>query len=411
MAHDCGDGALLSLDTALALYGANLHALPAVERPLAEALGHVLAAPVSSAVDLPLFTQSAVDGYALHAADIAAASAATPVRLPVIGEVRAGVAPDAPLPRGAAMRIFTGGRLPTGADVIARQEIVTREGAAMLLHEPLPAGCDVRERGEELRVGAPLAAAGQRLHSGLVAALAMAGVSSLRVIAQPHVSVLVTGDEVSASPQNEAGVYDANGPLVRSWFVERGHAVPRVRNVVDDREQLTAALREALDSSDLVLTTGGVSVGDHDLVRPVASSLGVREVFWQVAQKPGKPLYFGLRETAGRQQVLIGLPGNPGAVLIGLHVHVAAVLAHLQHLPAPVWLNGRLSSAVREDSREQLLRMTQRVDEEGQVHLDRLDRQASHMLSNLSQADALVRIPAGKALGAGARVRWIALSR
>ncbi|WP_028079193.1 molybdopterin molybdotransferase MoeA [Solimonas soli] len=414
MAHDaCGHGNLLSLDEALARY-ALIRPLQATRLAPEAALHHVLAAPASAAVDLPMYMQSAVDGYALRRADLAGGAA-----LPLAGEVRAGVAAEGPLPARAAMRIFTGGRLPDGADTVARQEIVERrDDGTIVVGDALAPGADVRQRGEELRAGAQLASAGQHLHAGLVAALAMAGVREVDAIAPPRVALLVTGDEIvtTAAPgvdgPAQASVFDANGPLVRSWFRARGLHAPLTRYVVDDEARLSAALAEALDGADLVLTTGGVSVGDHDLVRPVASALGVHEVFWQVAQKPGKPLYFGLRDAGtSAQKVLLGLPGNPGAVLIGLHVHVAAVLARLQGSAdaAPAWRHGRLAAPVRSDAREQLLRMALRVDDSGQVWLDKLGRQASHMLSNLADAGALARIPAGRALEAQAVVQWLPL--
>lgn len=406
---DCGHGALLPLDEALACYHRELRRLPSISGTPDALRGHVLAQAVQSSVDLPMFTQSAVDGYALRAADTKGASAAQPLRLPLVGEVRAGIAPPQALQARQAMRIFTGGRLPEGADTVARQEIVRRDGEQMLLGTALALGTDVRERGGELRVGAPLASPGQRLHAGLVAALAMAGTAQVQVHRQPRVRVLVTGDEISTAPTGAAEVYDANGPLTRSWFAERGHAIPDCRTVADRREELQAALREALDEADLVITTGGVSVGDYDLVRPVASELGVREVFWQVSQKPGKPLYFGVRQDGERQKAIIGLPGNPGAVLVCLHVHVAELLAALGAAERPLWRSGVLTQAIRADEREQLLRMSVRLDEQGRALLAPLPRQASHMLSNLSAASALVRIAPGRAPEAGETAAWLPL--
>lgn len=412
MSHsDCGHGALLSLDAALQAYVREVQPLPLQRLPLAAALQRVLATAVTACVDLPIFTQSAVDGYALRAADLAAATVAAPRRLPVAGEVRAGAVAAAPLQAGQLLRIFTGGRLPAGADAVARQEIVERQGDSVVLRQPVPIGTDVRVRGEELRAGAELARSGQRLHAGLVAALAMAGVAEVEVRRAPRIRVLVTGDEVGQDGPGEAGVFDANGPLVSSWFAERGYPPPRVDYVADQRRAVDAALRAALADADLVLTTGGVSVGDHDLVRPSARGLGVHEVFWQVAQKPGKPLYFGVLGEGSARRLLLGLPGNPAAVLVCLHVHVAAVLAQLEQLdqPMPAWRAGRLASAVRAGAREQLLRMALRVDATGQNWLERLDRQDSHMLSNLAAASALVRIPAGLEPAAGVVVQWLAL--
>lgn len=406
---DCGHGALLALDEAIAQYHRQLRPLP-VQRAAPDALrGQMLAQDVFAQVDLPTFTQSAVDGYALRSADTQAASAAQPARLPVVAEVRAGIEAAAPLAPGEAMRIFTGGRVPEGADTIARQEIVRRDGRHLLLAAALPAGTDIRPRGEELRAGARVASAGQRLHSGLIAALAMAGAGEVAAYRAPRVRVLITGDEISSAPAGGAQVFDANGPLTRSWFAERGYALPECRLVADTREDLQAALREALDEADLVITTGGVSVGDYDLVRPVSVELGVKEIFWQVAQKPGKPLYFGLREEAGAQKVIMGLPGNPGAVLACLQVHVAEVLAALGAGERPCWRAGVLTAPLRADSREQLLRMRLALDETGRAQLTPLPRQASHMLSNMAQASALVRIAPGRAVQAGETAQWLAL--
>lgn len=414
VSDDCGHGELLPLDAALASYSREVKVLATERLPVGAALHRVLAADVAAAVDLPMFTQSAVDGYAVRAADLIGADDQRPARLPVAGELRAGLAPEAPLLPGQSWRIFTGGRLPDGADAVARQEIVARDAGHAVLRRALTPGTDVRQRGEELRAGSRLARAGQRLHSGLIAALAMAGVRDVEVYCAPRVRVLVTGDEVSqAGAPGGAGIFDANGPLVRSWFAEHGYAPPQIDYVIDDRALLEAAMRDALDDADLLVTTGGVSVGDHDLIRPVARALGVRDVFWQVAQKPGKPLYFGVRDRAEvRPCLLLGLPGNPGAVLMALHVHVACALACLQNAsePAPHWCSGRISAAVRGDAREQLLRMALRIDDAGQVWLEELGKQESHMLSNLASASALVRVPAATSLDAGAQVRWLALS-
>jgi molybdopterin molybdotransferase len=393
---------VISLDQALAHYLSELPLLAASRQPLENVLGSVLAEAACAAVDLPLFTQSAVDGYALDHRDAAAA-------LRLVGEVAAGASVLPSIDRGEAVRIYTGGALPPGADCVARQEIVDVEDGRICIRKLLAVHADTRLRGEELGAGALLAPAGTRLTPGLIAALAMAGVGEIMTRPPPRVRVLVTGDEVipPGGTLTAGRIFDANGPLLRSWFHGRGVAVDVV-HVADTLTALREALELALAEADLVITTGGVSVGDRDYVREAAAGLGTREVFWRVAQKPGMPLYFGMREHCA----IIGLPGNPGAVMVGLHVHVERVMALMQgeRDPLPHWRAGRLAAAVRGDGkRELLMRMRLQHDAAGAAQLQPLDRQGSHMLSNLVEANALVRINA-PALSAGETVEWIPLT-
>ncbi|HZP11463.1 MAG TPA: molybdopterin molybdotransferase MoeA, partial [Nevskiaceae bacterium] len=235
---------MISLQGALAAYAAALRPLAPQERALGDALGHVLAEDVASRVDLPMFTQSAVDGYALHSADAAAT-------LRVIGEIAAGTAPTLELPRGCAARIFTGGALPAGADTCARQEIVERIGDEIRLQKSLAVGADTRFRGEEVREGATLARAGQRLHSGMIASLAMAGVPHVAVRPKPRIALIVTGNEVAGDSPRAGEIFDANGPLISSWLRERGYPLASVRHVRDEPARLRSALTEAIGESDL----------------------------------------------------------------------------------------------------------------------------------------------------------------
>lgn len=410
MAHDCGDVAhggkapLLPLAGALAEYATRIQPLPAVTLKLGDALGCVLAAGAASQVDLPLFTQSAVDGYALRSADAGGA-------LQLVGEVAAGAASMPTVGAGEAVRIFTGGALPPGADTVARQEIVRRDGDRIRIEGALAADVDIRHRGEEIRSGDPIAQAGQRLHSGLLSALAMAGVTTVSVRPRPRVAVLVTGNEVAQPGEVlEAGrIHDANGPLTRGWLAEQGYPLVQLRYVRDDYDSVVQALEEAAASADLILSSGGVSVGDHDHLPKAAQQAGFERVFWKVAQKPGKPIWYGMRGNTP----LLALPGNPAAVLIGLHVHAIRALQLLEGIdrPAPLWRNGVLASEFRADRlRDSLLRVRVDYADDGRLLLHRLGRQDSHMLSNLAQADGLLWLPASDApLAAGTAARWITL--
>ncbi|MDF3982240.1 molybdopterin molybdotransferase MoeA [Luteibacter sp. PPL201] len=396
--------ALLALEEALARYAASLRPLPTQRVPVEMALGAVLASAPVARVSLPRFTQSAMDGYALRAAD------GTQARH-LVGTSAAGSPTDVTVGPGQAIRILTGAVLPDGADAVARQEIVDRDGDTLVLREPVRVGAAIRHEGEELAEGAVLAEAGQRVTSGLIALFAMAGVHEVDVHRRPRVAVLITGDEVlrAGQPLGPGQVYDANGPLVRAWMVEHGYGEPVVAYVHDDEHALEEALSAALESADLVITSGGVSVGDRDYVPLVADRLGVRRVFWKVAQKPGKPLWYGLRDDG---KALLGMPGNPGAVLVCLAIHARAVLGHLggETAPQPAWRQGTLQASLDADAeRDRLVRM--RLDlSDGIARLWALPRQESHMLSNLAAAHVLAWLPSRTTVFAeGERIAWIPL--
>jgi len=373
---------------------------------LTRALHRVLAEPVLAACDLPPFTQSAVDGYAVRNQDLNQGV------LPLGGTVRASALAALPeLVPGTVQRIYTGGMLPQGADTVVRQEWTrAMDGAVQFLRAP-EIGADVRRRGEELGSGARLADAGLRLTPGMLAALAAASLQEVAVHDAPRIAVLVTGDEV-APPGTDCRlgqVADANGPLVTAWLAAQGYAEVHLDYVTDSAATVRAALQQAFSHSDLVLTTGGVSVGDHDYVPRVALELGAQPLFWKVAQKPGKPVFAALRDGVP----LLGLPGNPASVLVNLLVYARHALDRLEGLasPGPEFRTGVLESPVRADpERDQWVRVSVRFDELGRARLGRLPKQGSHMLSNLMHAGGLVWVPANASeLPAGAAVRWIAL--
>ncbi|AOA58579.1 molybdopterin molybdotransferase MoeA [Acinetobacter larvae] len=378
--------------------------------PLSEAHRHYLAQDVISQIALPLFDQSAVDGYALSSQDILDGIR----QFELLGEIRAGVRNSVAVTTGQCLRIFTGGLLAAGTDSVARQEIVSLAHGKIQLHQTIEKGCDVRYQGEELGVGTVLARRGQWLNSGLIAALSMAGVTQLSVYRRPRIAVLITGDEVATTydpaqysrvgdppktsiDREDHHVYDANAPMILTWLQAQGYAGIYLEHVADNHEAVQRALSNALNHYDVVISTGGVSVGDYDLIRPVSKTLGAEEIFWKVAQKPGKPMYFARYQHAGRHCYLLGLPGNPAAVWVALWVHVATLLNALQGCPSarPRWQMAKLKTGniLKMDSREQLLRMRLDVDAHGQGIVSTLHKQQSHMLSNLATANVIARIP------------------
>lgn len=400
---------MISIDRAFEAYRRHLSPLPAVDRSLERARGRVLAEAVTSRTDLPPFAQSSMDGYALRSAATAGAGSSDPAVLSLVGTRPAG--PDAePLPvdDDEAARIFTGARLPRGADAVLRQEEAEVRDGSVLVRSPVEAGTAVRPRGEEIEHGATLAAAGVRLTAGHLGALAVAGVDRVPVHRAPRVRVFVTGDEVvdRGAELRPGEVYDANTPLVAGWLEARGATVEATARLPDDLASTRDALAEAVTSSDLVVTTGGVSVGDRDFVLEGARRAGVEEIFWRVRQKPGKPLFFGVHDGTA----LLGLPGNPGSVHACLVTHVRRVLGLLEgeEDPAPRMAPGRLARAFPlNPRREWWARCRVELRDDGEVRLAPLGRQASHMIVELGRAEALARLPRGEdQLERGARIRW-----
>lgn len=402
---------MISIDEAFAHLDDQIGPLPARRLPLREALGRVLAEEAFARIDLPPFRQSAMDGYAVASADLAGAEG--PLRLAVTATSAAGAsgAPP-PLERGCCQRIFTGARVPDGADLVIRQEDVERGSEAFISISSDAAtkqrrGANIREAGEELARGAVVGRSGHRLTHGAIGALAMAGLGSVSVHRAPRVALLVTGDELrDAQGDLEAGmVFDANSPLLAAWAQRRQVEVVTAASLPDDAELLRLALTNI--DADLIITTGGASVGDRDHLRASAAEAGFTEHFWGVAQQPGKPTLFATRGTVA----LLGLPGNPAAVFAGLATFGARLLSRLEgeRNPAPYLHSGRLTAAVRANpTRDLWLRCALVYGEDGSLSLQPLSKQSSHMLSNLLDCDALARIPASESpVAAGSLVAWL----
>lgn len=391
---------LLPLDQAVAAVLARAAALPAEPVPLDKAAGRVLARPAAARVDLPPFPSSAMDGYAVRAAD-------TPGRLPVVFRIAAGRPAPRSLRPGEAMAIATGGVVPEGADAVVPVEHATVLDDAVEIPRPVAPGANVRLQGGDVRAGATVAPAGARLGPAQLGALAAAGLPEVVCARRPRVAVLTTGSELRSpgQPLAPGEVYEANGIMLAAQAAAAGAEVERLTPVVDDEADHRRAIARGLEH-DVLITSGGVSVGPHDLVRRVESELGVEEVFWGVALKPGKPATFGVRGST----LVFGLPGNPVSALVGCELFVRPALLALQGAadPGPRFEPGVLARAVaRDPRRDQLLRARTRIAETC-IALDPVSGQESHMIVRAAEADALVLVPRGEGeLAAGAPVRFL----
>jgi molybdopterin molybdotransferase len=360
--------------------------------PLVRAAGRVLAEDLVARSPLPPFDHSAMDGYAVATADLPAGG---PWRLAVAGAGSAGSEPPV-LPPGAACRIFTGAPLPARADAVVMQEHVTREGDAIRFDvRPKPAQ-HVRRAGEDLTAGAVALSAGTRLSAGSLALAAMLDRSEVVVARRPRVIVVCTGDELRAPGDlaRPASIPESNSAPLCALARQTGAAVSVAPIVRDDAGATERALREALGSADVLLTVGGVSVGDHDIVRPALERAGVTIDFWRVAIKPGKPLAVGRREAAH----VLGLPGNPASAMVTFALFAAPLLRALQgdSRPVPTLFRVPLTEGRRRTpDRLELVRATLEVVGGALCALCH-ENQASGAATNLAHSDGIAFLPQGE---------------
>jgi molybdopterin molybdotransferase len=397
---------MISIDEALELVLDGLAPLSPERVPLAEAAGRVAAQPALSAVDLPPFDRSAMDGYAVRAADTAPG-----VELRLAGGVAAGEVAAAALEPGTAARVSTGAAIPPGADAILQSELAHERDGHVASERALAPGTHVRRRGEDLHAGAVLAPAGAVLTLPRISALASAGVGDVVVRRRPRLHLVVTGSELLplGAPPEPGRIHESNGLMVRLLAEQAGAAVVDHGVIGDDRAATRAAVEDGL-AGDVLVVSGGVSVGPHDHVKASFADCGVDEVFWRVRIKPGKPLWFGRRGTT----VVFGLPGNPLSTIVCFCVFIAPALRRLQgeRDARPRLEAGRLTRPARaSDGRTTFLTAALRPGADGVLEATPTERQGSHMTGALGESDGFAVAPeeAGE-LPAGAAVDVLRLA-
>ena len=379
---------------------ASVRPLGAEEVALTAALGRVLAGDVVSEVAVPPFDSSAMDGYAMPAG--------AKGRLAVTGEARAGHRWPEALEPGAAVRISTGAAVPAGTAAVVAVEQTTEEGDAVVV-PAAPQGTNIRRRGEDIRPGDRVLAAGDEVSPPALGVLASVGQTTARCARRPRVAILATGDELTepGAPLAPGAIWSSNPPALAGQVLRAGGAVERLLTVPDDAEATRAALSQALDSADVVCVSGGVSVGPHDHVKGALASLGVAESFWGVALRPGKPTWFGTAERDGRSVPVFGLPGNPVSAMVTFQLFAVPALRALQGAdPTAARAEAVLDEPVsRHPGRVQAVRCRLAAAADG-LHVRPTGAQGSHILTSMLAADALALIPTGEGeLRAGERVQ------
>ena len=401
---------MLELEEAMARMVARIRPLGTERMPVAEAAGRILAEPLVSPVPLPLFDNSAFDGYAVRARDVANAAADSPLWLKLCGTVAAGDAPDFTVEPGTAARIFTGAMLPDGADAVVMQEDTVSDSAArpgeIGVLDPVKPWEAVRLRGEELKAGAPLLERGTMLGTGACGLLAAVGCADVPVARRPVVGLLSTGSELRlpGEPLARGQIYESNRAQLLPLLRACGAAVCDYGLVPDDLAATETVLRRGLEECDALITSGGVSVGELDHVRDAFVGLGGTIDFWKVAVKPGKPFVFG--EHGGKH--LFGLPGNPVSSWVTFWLMVRPALLAMQGAaelsPPTSW--GELEEPLRNPgNRRHFVRVVR--SDRGKVRTAGI--QGSHALAALARANGLVDVPPGAVLETGSRVEVLLL--
>ena len=447
-------GRVASGDRLLSVEEARAAVLAAIAGPtesevayLSEARGRILAEDVMSLTALPPWDNSAMDGYAIRSADVARATDDDPVRLTVVGEVRAGSAPVTSVERGTAIRIATGAPIPPRADAVVQVELTTPADAAgiptgdrgrdaagplpraVLVHEAVAAGTAIRKAGDDLPEAIAILTSGTRLGPAAIALAAGSGNETVRVHRRPRVGILATGDEVRAPGRalGPAGIPDANGPGLAALAEEAGGQPVTLGIAADRLEDVRARLKAALYGDlDLIVVSGGVSVGPYDVVRAAFAEIGRMEL-WRVAVQPGKPFAFGVVDRPdGGRTLLFGLPGNPVSSFVTFELFVRPALRRLSGLPPERLVRSSdrgvlVESVSKSPGRRAFLRVVVERDAGGAPLRDEQGRvpvrlagggrgQGSHVLSALAIAEALaIVLESVDSLPAGAPVElwWL----
>lgn len=400
-------GALMTLEEAGERVAALVRPVSGIEvAALAQADGRVLAQDVVAPLDLPPFANSAVDGYAVRFADLAASGE---TRLPVAGRVAAGADASGVTTRGIAVRVFTGAPMPPGADTVFMQEDVALEGGVAILPSGLAPGANARPAGEDIARGMVAAKAGQRLRPQDLALLSALGLIEVTVRRRPRVAVFSTGDELTepGMPLAPAAIYDANRALLRAMVARAGAEVIDLGILRDERDSLARCLAEAAGSCDLVLTSGGVSTGEEDHVKAAVEQAG-ELAFWRIGIKPGRPVALGRVGTTP----FIGLPGNPVAVFVTFAFVARAMIARLAgtEQARPVALPVRLGFSYRKkEGRREYVRVSLEPAPDGVMIARKHPQDGAGVLTSLTRTDGLVELAEDlTVIGEGAVVPFLA---
>jgi molybdopterin molybdotransferase len=383
-----------------------------IEVPIADAVGRVLADAVVAAEDVPPFANSAVDGYAVRAADVSV----VPARLHVVGEVAAGWSTDRVVGPGEAIRIMTGAPMPAGADSSVMVEDTERvDGDDVLVHVSVTAGSSVRGVGEDVQVGTELFAAGTVVRPAVAGVLASVNANRVSVFRAPRVAVLSTGDELisDGSDLRPGQIRESNKSMLLPLVEDAGCEAINLGVVRDDEAALEAVLRDAAANYDAIISSGGVSMGEYDVVKAVLSRIA--DMRWmQITIKPAKPFAFGMLAAGDRRTPIFGLPGNPVSSMVSFELFARPALrkmmGHTELDRTTVMAVADDGLPRRTDGKTHYMRVSGAFADDGRYHVTSVGAQGSHQLAATSLADAIAIVPDGEGIEPGGSVATMLLS-
>lgn len=413
---------MISYEEALSIVLDNVQVGPGTRVKLEKLLGSVLGEPVLASYDLPHFDNSGVDGFAVCLADVLAANEDNPVEMEIAGEIRAGDVLPGAMPSGLVYKIFTGAPVPEGADAVVMREYCIENGKSVKIGRCPRSGDNIRRRGEEFLRGKQILPEGVRITPSVMGLLASLGQASVMVRKKPTVAIVSTGNELvkPGKPLTPGKIFDSNSFALTAALESIGIDEFLPLHCREDLNETKKVLGLALDFADVVITAGGVSVGDHDYVKPVLEELGVKTLVYKVAMKPGKPFYFGATgpNKKGKRQYVFGLPGNPVSALVTYHQLVKpAVLKIMGDLGAsttsfPHVFNAVLSADITRKQLTDRLEFLRAVvyERDDQLIAEPCEGQDSHMLGGLARANSLIIVPTGsRGYAAGDKVQVVRL--
>jgi len=372
--------------------------------PLGMLAGRVLAGDVVAPFGLPRFTNSAMDGFAVRWEDIEGCTPECPVMLRVTDDIPAGSSASGQLTQGTAARIMTGAPLPAGADTVVPFEFTSGfEGEEVTVFRLPSRNGNVRYAGEEIPEGERVLLEGSVVSPSEIAVLASLGYDSVSVRTLPALSIVVVGDELQSPGEgvSDAEIYDSNSFMLQAACRSIGIEPCSVRHAVDDRVAVSSALAAAMAEADLVVSVGGISTGEYDFVREELERLGVSQHFWTVAQKPGKPVYFGSRDGRG----VFALPGNPVSALVCFMEYVVPAIMLLQGRAEPGRLQAVLDSPFPADRKRYRFLPGRLREEDGRLFCSVTEKIESHMISSLVGSNCIIECsPSAEPLPAGSLV-------
>ncbi|MDK9699344.1 MAG: molybdopterin molybdotransferase MoeA [bacterium] len=393
---------------------ANSVTLPSRVMTLSKSLGHYLAEPLVAPFSLPRFDNSAVDGYGFRADDFREVTTKEPVTLHPFESIRAGEHSEQCLPVNGVVKVLTGAPIPPGVDSVIMREELEVGGKVSLNRTPI-VGENIRHAGREVLKGTELLPVGTKITPSVIGMLATFGMSRVNVIRKPRISLFSSGDElvvVGKTLDRPSQIYDSNLPMVTAELSQLGIAPRTTYRLPDNLSATLQSLRLAMKHSDIVVTCGGISMGEYDFIRTAALELGIAEKFWKVAIKPGKPLFFGTHGTKSRPKLFFGLPGNPVAVMVTLEQFVLPAIRKLMGSTAAVlpMQSGILMQPItKKAGRLDFVRVVA-VWADDHYEITPMSAQESHMLSGIAVANALLHFPeACEVLPAGATAsfQWL----